>query len=144
MISIESGTLIPVRLERGEQVHEAILRACTAHNVTAGYVVSGIGMLVDPELGFLTSPGNYDHRQFTGRFELLNLSGNIALLDGAAHAHLHVTLGNPDYTVFGGHLFAATVGVTVEMLLLRVLPPVVMERRFEEESGVAGLYFRSQ
>jgi predicted DNA-binding protein with PD1-like motif len=143
---VQSGEvdgIIPVRLERGENVHAGLLQACARHSLECGFVVSGIGMLEDPELGFLTSPGNYDHRQFTGRFELLNLSGNIAQHEGQAHAHLHVTLGNPDYTLLGGHLFAATVGVTVEVLLLRVPAPLRLERQFEAASGVPGLQIRS-
>jgi len=139
MQSGESDGVIPVRLERGEDVHSALLAACRRYDLESGFVVSGIGMLEDPELGFLTSPGNYDHRHFTGRFELLNLSGNIARYEGQAHAHLHVTLGNADYTVIGGHLFAAKVGVTVETVMLRVGAPLRMERRMEAESGVAGL-----
>jgi predicted DNA-binding protein with PD1-like motif len=143
MQSGESSGVIPVRLEPGENVHAALLEACRRHGLECGFVVSGIGMLEDPELGFLQAPGDYDHRRFSGKFELLNLSGNVAINEGQAHAHLHVTLGNPDYSVFGGHLFSAMVGVTIELLVLRVPDALRLERQFEEASGVPGLYIRS-
>lgn len=135
----EQGGVMPLRLEPGEDVHAGVLAACQRYGWTAAFVVSGIGMLEDPELGFLTAPGHYDHKPYTGRFELLNLSGNVALLDGQPHAHLHATLGNLDYSAIGGHLFSAKVGVTVEVVLLRAGPPLRMERHMEESSGVAGL-----
>jgi predicted DNA-binding protein with PD1-like motif len=131
---------IAVRLEPGENVHTALLEVCARHGVSAGFVISGIGLITDPELGFLVAPGEYDHRRFQGEFELLSLAGNIAQYEGRSHAHLHVTLGNTDYTTIGGHLFAARVGVTVEVLLIPT--SVKMERRVEELSGVPGLYIK--
>jgi predicted DNA-binding protein with PD1-like motif len=130
---------IPFRLHSGEDMHGAILALCRERGVDAGFIVSGIGMLEDPELGFLTGPAEYARMQARGRYELLTLTGNIALLEGNPHAHLHVVLGKPDYSTLGGHLFAARVGVTVEGCLLAAGEPWRMERRFEEASGLPGL-----
>jgi predicted DNA-binding protein with PD1-like motif len=131
---------IAVRLEAGELVHDSLLHICQEQGVSQGFVISGIGMLEDPLLGWYEVEAQRYHEQgFPGRHELLNLSGNISLREGAPFAHLHAILGHTDYHCFGGHLFAASVGLTLEVLI-QVLPlPLRMERVMEERWGLPGL-----
>jgi len=129
---------IALRLDIGEDVHPQLLAACTHFNVNGAFVVSGIGMLRDPELGYFAGAGVYEKRVFPGNHELLNLSGNISLRDGELMAHLHAMLADEEYHVFGGHLFAALVGMTLEVQLSVVGAPVKMYRKIEA-SGLPGL-----
>lgn len=138
MYTARSGDLIAVRLEIGEDVHPALLAACAKHGIEAAFVNSGIGMLKDPELGFFAGEGQYVKRSFAGNHELLNLSGNISLRDGALMAHLHAMLADEEFGVFGGHLFGALVGMTLEVQLSIVGAPVRMYRKLEA-SGLPGL-----
>lgn len=129
-----------IRLQAGEDVHESLLGLCREHGVRGGFVVSGIGMLSDPELGFFVNNGQYERQSFPGRHELLNLSGNISLRDGDVMAHLHALLANEDYSVFGGHLFGAKVGLTLEVLIQAVADEEAkMYRVVEADSGLPGL-----
>lgn len=139
MFAKRSGNKLVLRLAAGEDVHGSLLAICREHGVQGGFVVSGIGMLSDPELGFFVREGQYEHRRFPGRHELLNLSGNISLRDGDVMAHLHALLANEDYSVFGGHLFEAQVGLTLEVLLQIVPSEVKMYRVVEADSGLPGL-----
>ncbi|MDQ3023522.1 MAG: DNA-binding protein [bacterium] len=133
------GNTIAVRLHVGEEVHESLLAVCEYHGVTGAYVVSGIGMLKDPLLGWYDIPAQKYHEQrFPGLHELLNLSGNVSLREGALMCHLHVTLADEEYRSFGGHLFGSEVGLTLEVVLL-VLPGVNMQREVEPEFGLPGL-----
>ncbi len=128
-----------IRLQAGEDVPGALLALCREHGVQGGFVVSGIGMLSDPELGFFVQAGQYERQTFPGRHELLHLSGNISLRDGDVMAHLHAMLAHEDYSVFGGHLFGAKVGLTLELLLQIVPDTVRMSRVVEPDSGLPGL-----
>ena len=139
MYSKRSGDTIAVRLVAGEDVHESLIAACSEHGVRAGFVVSGIGRLVDAELGYFEKPGKYATRRFMGTFELLNLSGNVCEHDGALMGHLHAMLADLDYRVFGGHLVGAKVGLTLEVQVAVVQEPVRMYRRMEQEWGLPGL-----
>jgi predicted DNA-binding protein with PD1-like motif len=139
MYFARSSNVIAVRLEKGEAVHESLLNIFGQVGARAGFVVSGIGMLQDPELGFFAGQGRYERRQFNGNFELLNLSGNVSLNDGEPMAHLHAMLANDDYSVFGGHLFSATVGLTLEVQL-SLAEEAHMYRKVEPETGLPGLY----
>lgn len=139
MFSAFNGDCIVVRLEVGEDVVESILEACRRHGVTQGFVQATIGMLENPEFAYFVSKGKYASRVFNGRFECLSLQGNIALRDGEPMAHLHAMCADEEYRVFGGHVVQATVGLTLELLITLVKPPINMLRRLEEVSGLAGL-----
>jgi hypothetical protein len=139
MLCVRSGNKLVVRLQAGEDVHGSLLDVCREHRVGGGFVISGIGMLSGPELGFFVKDGQYERKLFPGRYELLNLSGNVSLKDGEPMAHLHAMLGREDYSVFGGHLFGAEVGLTLEVLILAVPEPARMYRVIEPESGLPGL-----
>jgi uncharacterized protein len=139
MYAKRSGKQLIIRLNAGEDVHATLLELCRRHGVQGGFVVSGIGMLSDPELGFFVNNGQYERQTFPGRHELLNLSGNISLRDGDVMAHLHALLANEDYSVFGGHLFGATTGLTLEVLIDIAPDDVRMYRVVEPDSGLPGL-----
>jgi predicted DNA-binding protein with PD1-like motif len=142
MFHSRDGNTIAVRLHAGEEVHAALLEVCAHYGVTAAYVVSGIGMLKDPLLGWYDIANQrYEEQRFAGRHELLNLAGNISLRDGAPMCHLHVTCSHTDYSCFGGHLFSSEVGLTCEVLLI-ALPGVDMHRAVEPEFGLPGLVIK--
>lgn len=134
-----SGDILAVRLMKGEDVHSSILGAFRQHGCQGGFVVSGIGMLAGPELGFFAGKGQYERQQFSAHFELLNLSGNVSLHEGELMAHLHALLANQDYSVFGGHLFSASVAVTLEVQLT-LAEKAHMQRKVEDETGLPGLF----
>jgi predicted DNA-binding protein with PD1-like motif len=139
MLHQRDGNAIAIRLHAGEEVHSALLEACAQYGVTAGYVMSGIGMLKDPLLGWYDVAGRRYHEQrFPGRHELLNLAGNVSVKAGAPMCHLHVVLSDEEYRCFGGHLFSSEVGLTLEVVLL-ALPGVSMVRELEEDFGLPGL-----
>jgi len=139
MYSARTGDVIAARLEIGEDVLPSLLAICRQHGAQGGFAVSGIGMLADPELGFFAGAGQYVKRMFPGNHELLNLSGNFSLRDGELMPHLHAMLSDEEFRVFGGHLFSARVGMTLELQLTVVGAPVRMYRKIEE-SGLPGLY----
>jgi predicted DNA-binding protein with PD1-like motif len=85
---------------------------------------------------------SYDRKTLTASHELLSLSGIIASgPDGAFQPHFHVTLGAPDHTAVGGHLFGARVSVLAEFALRAVENPR-MRREKEPEFGLNALHLR--
>jgi len=108
-------------LERGDSIRECVEHFADIHDIH-GATVTGIGAVQDPELGYYyLSNGplhhEYKKQEFKAVFELLSLQGNISLRGGKPFLHAHVTLGTPEFLVFGGHLFDAKVGVVVEIFL---------------------------
>lgn len=108
-----SGGYWFVHFEPGVQLHEAYRGFARRQGITAGVVVSGIGMVKDPELGFYDGE-KYHVKRFRGAYELVSTQGNIALLEEEPFTHLHVSIAGKDYAVKAGHLFSAEVHVSHE------------------------------
>ena len=82
---------------------------------------------------------HYDSKTFTGPFEIVSLTGTITEKDGAFYQHLHLSAGNKNCEVFGGHLNRAVVSATCEMVI-RILPGAV-NRATDPETGINLLRF---
>jgi uncharacterized protein len=67
--------------------------------------------------------------------ELLALNGDVAEQDGKAIVHAHVVLRTRDGTARGGHLIAARVCPTLELIVDEV--PAYLHRRYRPEYGLA-------
>ena len=67
---------------------------------------------------------------------MLSLIGDVAVTDkGEPGVHAHVVLGLPDGSARGGHLIAATVWPTLEVVLAE--SPKHLRRTFRPELGLA-------
>ena len=72
--------------------------------------------------------------QEIGQAELLSLTGNLALYNKEPFFHVHVALGLRDGSARGGHLFAAIVRPTVELVLTTFSAPV--QRKVDHATGL--------
>lgn len=66
--------------------------------------------------------------------ELVSLIGDIALKESKPTVHAHVVIARRDGTTLGGHLQAATVRPTCEVILTE--SPEAMQRKVDPESGL--------
>ena len=106
------------RIDKGEEIVSSMTQVLDNDGIKAGVVVSGIGGVDKVVLRFFDlKTKKYVDKEFVGQFEMTTLSGNISELDGKSFLHLHITLGDSDYNVFGGHLGSATVGITSEIIV---------------------------
>ncbi len=122
-----------VRIDRGE-VLPACLERWMAEQGIGAATFAGIGALDDVELGYFDRVSRvYARRTFPESRELLSLVGNGSWHAGQPVVHAHVVLGGPDFSVVGGHLFRATVSVTVE---LHVQPLRALTRRRDDAVGL--------
>ncbi len=124
--------------QEGVELRAAYTKLMGEHGIEAGIVLSGIGMLKDPTLGYFVGDGEYERETVEGRFELLSTQGNLATADEGPFPHLHVTLGGDDHDAFGGHLFEATVEVGHEFAV-RVLSEGSLVREHDPATGLEGL-----
>lgn len=104
----------------------------------SGAVLWGIGMLQDFEIGFF-GPTGYAKTIVSERHELLALHGSISIR-GDPPLHLHVSLGRPDHTAIGGHLFRAKTAVINEIQIER-FETIHLNRRFNEKTGLREVNF---
>ena len=93
-------------------------------------IVKGIGSLRNPVVGYYSEEIKaYKRIELFGTFELLTLLGNVSIKDGKPFAHLHVTIGNANGNVFGGHLMKGEVFVAELYVQELVGEPLVRKER---------------
>ncbi len=93
-----------LRLESGDDILQSIRQFATAKRLSAGFL-EGIGSLSKVKLGHYDfQTRKYSYETFEDDLEILNLSGNIAIMNRQPLPHVHVTLGRRDFSVIGGHM----------------------------------------
>ena len=124
-----------VYLERGESVVTVLTDFCKEHNILNGYI-SGIGAVNNIEIGtYDTIEKKYIKKTFNEDHELITYQGNIMLLDNEPFIHAHITIGNHNMEIFGGHLFSANIAVVGEFIIHKI--DGKSKRMFNDEIGLA-------
>ena len=98
-------------------------------------MVSGIGAVSDITLGFFDpNTREYHKEMLPGSWEVANIAGNVAVLDGEEMLHLHATIADNNHNGKAGHLFSAQVSVTLEVVIIPF--PGMVERKMDESIGL--------
>jgi len=106
-----------VRFDRDDEVVSGLADFTRESGIDAAYVY-GIGGATEVELGFyLRDKKEYQRMLFTEPMEIINVTGNIGLLDGEPVVHLHGVFGFPNYQTVGGHVHKLVVSSTAELML---------------------------
>jgi len=71
----------------------------------------------------------YKNIPIAGQHEVVGVSGAIALYQGNPVVHTHVVLGSADGTTRAGHVLAAYVSPTLEVMV--TVDPIAMQKRFD-------------
>lgn len=107
-----------IRLVKGEEVVDTLTSFVREHKIQAG-LVSGIGAVSDITLGYFDPASRDYHKEMlAGSWEVANIAGNIAVLDGEEMLHLHATIADNGHNGKAGHLFSARVSVTLEVVIV--------------------------
>ena len=130
---------IVLRIDRGEEILEQLKAVCLKENVKLASV-SGIGAINDLTSGVWdVERKEYYSNHFTGVYEVANLVGTITTMNGEYYAHIHISAGDAQGHVVGGHLNRAVVSATSEIVLHLIDGTV--EREFSPEVGLNLLKF---
>jgi predicted DNA-binding protein with PD1-like motif len=128
------GDTIVARLDKGEEIHEQLRLIALKEDIKLASV-SALGAVDDVTVGvFVTQEKRYHANRFTGDMEIVSLTGTVSTMNGAFYPHLHMSAGDVDGHVFGGHLNRAVISATCEMVI-RVIDGQV-DRKFDENIGL--------
>jgi predicted DNA-binding protein with PD1-like motif len=121
--------------ESGDEVIEQLTGWCQERGITAARL-TGVGAFSEATIAWF----DCEAREFreipvTEQVELLALSGDVAEQDGMPAIHVHVVLGTRDGSARGGHLTAARVRPTLELVVDEVLAH--LRKRPDPKSGLA-------
>jgi predicted DNA-binding protein with PD1-like motif len=121
--------------DRGDELAGQLLAFARKHRITAAHF-EGLGALSDVVLGY------YDHATRALRpiplrepVEILSFHGDIVAEDDDTRVQAWVVVGRADGTTYGGHLMAAHVDPTMEVVFAQ--SPRHLRRRVDHETGLA-------
>jgi predicted DNA-binding protein with PD1-like motif len=126
---------IALVFETGDDVLPGLVGFAREHNLAAAHF-SAIGAFQRATLGYFDwQTKSYLKIPIDEQVEVVSLIGDIALKDGKPQVHAHVVVGRRDGHAYGGHLLAATVRPTLEVIVVQ--SPSYLARRFDAASGLA-------
>ncbi len=126
--------VIVARIDKGEEIIEKMKEICQKENVTLANV-NALGAIGEFQVGlFNTKEKKYYASNYQGDFEIVSLTGSITTKEGKLYEHIHLSAGDVENKVYGGHLNKAIVSATCEMFIYVI--PGNVERRFDEEIGL--------
>ncbi len=128
-LPISDGRFIALRLMPGENLVHGLRAAFEAGGTSAMAVVSCVGSLTRVRLRHANRDVSSLHE---GHFEILSLVGTI----DAAGQHIHLSMGDGDGRVSGGHLMEedSSVYTTAEIVVV-ALPRLCFSRQPCLQSG---------
>jgi len=130
---------ILARIDKGEEIIEKLLEICEKEKVKLANV-NALGAVNDFTVGlFDTKEKKYFSKNYTGDYEIVSLTGSVSTMDGKLYNHIHMSAGDKENKVVGGHLNRAVVGATCEMFIFVVDGQV--DRKLNQEIGLNLLKF---
>ena len=133
------GDTLIVRMDKGEEIVEQLTKLASDEHIALAEV-SALGAVGDITVGvFYTGEKEYHSNRFQGDLEIVSLTGTVTAMEGKPYLHLHLSAGDKEGHVYGGHLNRAVISATCEMVV-RCLDGAV-GRKFSEEIGLNLLDF---
>jgi len=133
------GSRFILRIDKGEEIVETLLKLCKEQNIRLG-TIAGIGAAGLLTVGFFeTATKTYHSKEFEGDYEITSLMGNITEKDGEPYLHLHITFADTEQHAYGGHLSSAVISGTFEGIIQTIEGS--LDRHFNDDVGLNLLKF---
>lgn len=131
---------IILRADPGDEICECLLKTAEKEDIKLAEI-SGLGAVNEFTTGvFDTEMKGYHSNDFKGAYEIVSRTGTLTRQDGKPYLHAHMSAGDAEGRVRGGHLNRAVVSATAE-IVIRLIDGEV-ERRYCEEIGMNRLAMR--
>ena len=131
---IKFNNTIIARIDKGEEILDKIKEIALKEKIKLASV-RALGATNDFTVGvYKIDEKKYYSNTFKGDFEIVSLTGTINTMNGDFYTHIHMSAGDADGKVFGGHLNRAIVSATCEMVI-HIIEGTV-DRRLDEEIGL--------
>jgi predicted DNA-binding protein with PD1-like motif len=119
---------------QGDEAFSGLLEFAQKYHVTSAHFTA-IGAVNGATLGWFDPQRKmYKKIPINGQHEVIGMSGDIALYQGKPVVHTHMIVGAPDGTTRAGHVLAAYVSPTLEVMV--TVDPVTMQKRFDPDTDL--------
>jgi predicted DNA-binding protein with PD1-like motif len=141
LLNKEGQKTYAIVFDKGDEVIAGLQAFADAHD-DATYSFAGIGAFGDATLGYFDRDRkDYEKIPLGEQVEVLSLVGNISRAGDKPKIHAHVVVGKSDGTAWGGHILAAHVWPTLELIVTEA--PAHLQRTTDSETGLALIDIRA-
>jgi hypothetical protein len=135
MKNVSQKSVYMGRLPHGGDLLEELTTICRDRQIQCGRV-EAIGAVQKACIGYYDqNKWEYQFHTLNQAMEILKLSGNISLKEGAPMVHAHITLADGQGRAFGGHLAPGTIIFACECII-EVFDSSAFNRVYDEETGL--------
>lgn len=141
--SYDPGRILMGRIPKGADLLGFLTGVCAGENIRAG-TIEALGAVEMARLGFYDQRRKvYTHYEVGGGLEILSLTGNISVKDGAPFVHAHAIFCDASGAAMGGHLMEGAVVFACEYVIreLKGKEPV---RDFDTDTGLMLWNFKKE
>ena len=121
-----------IRLTKGADLYNSILKFCQDDNIEAGVVVSSVGCVTTAKV---RDASGVNIQTITEKLEIISVNGTVS----KNRLHLHIAFSKEDLSTIGGHLVEGTIINTTCELVILELPDTVFEKVFDSNTGYGEL-----
>lgn len=136
-----------IRLDRGDEVVQSILKICQDEHIESA-MFYGIGGCSSAEIQtFTPETGTFDVRKIEGMLEMASLTGNVITDEtGKCYYHAHGVFAykeNGEHHVAAGHIKSIMIRYTAEIELRPVVGGAI-KKAYDKETGTAFWAFKDR
>lgn len=124
-----------LKIDRGENVKDSILKLASDEDISSGSILWGVGMIENMEIGYFNGR-EYEKETLAGPLEVVSFHGSIASND--PHLHIHLSVAGRSHKVVGGHLFSGEANPLLEVQVQK-FRGFNMKRVYNEKSTLKEL-----
>jgi len=104
-------------IPHGADLSESFNKIVIEEDIRVGKITA-IGAVKQAVIGYFDqNTKEYKTIELDGGYEILNCTGNVSTRDRKLFVHAHITLGDKDGKVFGGHLMPGTKVFACEVII---------------------------
>ena len=119
---------------QGDEALSGLIEFAEKYQVTSAHFTA-IGALSGATFGFFDPQRKmYKKIIIDGQHEVIGMIGDIALYHGKPALHTHMAVGGADGTTRAGHVLAAYVSPTLEVMV--TVDPVMMQKRLDSATDL--------
>ena len=117
-----------IRLKKNDLLKESILKFCIDNNIKAGCVISSVGSL---DKAVIRAAKGETIKEFNMPLEILSLNGTVSV----ERIHLHITVSDENYQVYGGHLMDGSIVNTTAEIVIIDLEDYEFKKEFDKSTN---------
>jgi hypothetical protein len=130
------GPVHVLRPDFGSDLLDQLHDFCRSESINLAWI-SGIGAVSRASLRYYNqAKKDWVDFELDKPVEVVNMIGNVSLLNGEPIVHLHMTVADKDGKCYGGHVANNTIVFTREVLLTTLDGPATIRKMDTENTGL--------